>query len=239
MAKDIIRQLQNKLIVSCQAFPEEPLYGADIMAKMAVASVEGGAAGIRACWPENIKLIKQSVTVPVVGINKVINGEYNVRDDIIITPSLESALIIAEADADIIALDGTLRKRTYDEFASMVSKLKQMTQKPLMADISTLDEAVMAQELGFDIVSTTLSGYTRYSKQCNGPDLDLIEAIHNKITLPINAEGRFIKPEDIEKAFQLGAWCMTIGSAITRPEFITRHFVEIIEKFEIKQTGLE
>ena len=53
-----LQEIKGQLIVSCQALPGEPLYGADHMAKMALAAKQGGAAAIRANSVTDILAIK-------------------------------------------------------------------------------------------------------------------------------------------------------------------------------------
>ena len=64
----LIADLEGKLIVSCQAYPGEPLRDSAIMARFAQACVEGGAAAIRCQGLRDIELIKKSIDVPVIGL---------------------------------------------------------------------------------------------------------------------------------------------------------------------------
>ena len=244
----IVEQLKNGLIVSCQAFPGWPFYGSEYMQKMAVAAQEGGAAGIRACWPDYIRLIKQAVPLPVVGINKIAHGTPTAAD-VIITPSFEAAAEIIEAGSDIVALDCTARGRSWDDVHKLVSDIKKhYPDIPLMADISTAEEGIMAAKMGVDIVSTTLSGYTNTSlgiteeeartmtKYPEGmeppPDFALIEALRQQTDLYINAEGRFWETGQVQQAFRCGADMVTVGTAITAPQLITRRFVKAIGEIQ-------
>ena len=110
MRKELIEQLRGGLVVSCQAFDYEPFYGAEMMVKMAVSAKLGGAAAIRASWPENIRAIKKEVDLPIFGINKIMPKVYDKLHDVIITPTLASARAVVEAGADIVAVDCTLRQ---------------------------------------------------------------------------------------------------------------------------------
>lgn len=47
-----------------------------------------------------------------------------------------------------------------------------------MGEISTLEEAERIIPMGFDLISTTLSGYTRESQEVKAVNLDLIRQIH-------------------------------------------------------------
>jgi len=240
----LLEQLKNGLIVSCQASPGWPFYGEDYMQKMAVAAMEGGAAGIRACWPGNIRMIKKACSLPIVGVNKIFNGKPTATD-VVITPTFEAAAEIIEAGCDILGIDYTARGRTWEDVRKLLHDIrKRYPHIPVMADISTVEEGVMAAQMGVDIVSTTLSGYTNTSLgisegeaealtnypdgQEPPPDLKLIEELRRHIDKYINAEGRFWETGQVRQAFQLGADMVTVGSAITAPQLITRRFVNSI-----------
>lgn len=231
MKIQLIEQLQNGLVVSCQAFDYEPFYGPEFMAKMAVSAELGGAQAIRASWPENIRAIKENVKLPVFGINKIIPEHYDKMHDVIITPTLKSALAVAEAGADIVAVDCTLRQgRTDQDIVSLLQSYKKHLDVLVMAEISTAEEGLIAMRGGADILSTTIAGYTPYSRQLQEPDYELISELKAQCGLPINAEGRFHHPDQVIEAFRRGAWTVTVGSAITRPHVITREFTESISK---------
>ena len=244
-----MQPLCGKLIVSCQAFPGSPFCRAEFIAAFAKSAERGGAGGIRACWAENIRAVKAAVKLPVIGINKVTSGESMRPDRVYITPSFEAAAEVIEAGCDILGMDMTPRGRTWSEIGALVEQIKKaFPDIPIMADISTLEEGVMAEQLGADIVSTTLSGYTLESiRQMGGdtpallaeyqktgeipefpPDYALIAALKERISVPINAEGRFWERADVQKGFASGADMVTVGAAITAPEAITKRFVHSI-----------
>jgi N-acylglucosamine-6-phosphate 2-epimerase len=243
-----VQSLCGKLVVSCQAFPGSPFYGAEFIAAFAKCAELGGAGGIRACWAENIRAVKAAVKLPVIGINKVTGGESMRPDRVYITPSFESAVAVIEAGCDILGMDMTPRGRSWSEIGALVERIKKAYPDiPVMADISTLDEGVMAEQLGADIVSTTLSGYTLASiremdehetlfgvYQSTGeipefaPDYALIAALRKRISVPINAEGRFWERADVQHGFASGASMVTVGAAITAPEAITKRLVHAI-----------
>ncbi|CAM4018036.1 N-acetylmannosamine-6-phosphate 2-epimerase [Paenibacillus alkaliterrae] len=220
---DTIESLKGKLIVSCQALEDEPLYDPYIMAKMALAAKEGGASAIRANSVQQIQAIKKEVDLPIIGIIK--------RDfpdsDVYITPTLEEITALIDCGVDIIAMDFTNRTRPHGvELPHFIQEIKKRYPKQLiMADISTFEEGVMAEELGADLVSTTLSGYTPYSRQSDDPDLELIQSLKKVLMIPIVAEGRIYSPETAAQAIQLGAHAVVVGGAITRPREITKRFV--------------
>jgi N-acylglucosamine-6-phosphate 2-epimerase len=218
-----IALLEGGLIVSCQAEAHEPLHGAAIMAAMAVAAAEGGAVGIRANGPEDIRAIRQAVDLPIIGILKVDLAEYEVR----ITPRLQDARHVAQAGADIVALDATARPRPdFESLADFIQAVRGQTGCPVMADISTFDEGIMAARAGADLVGTTLSGYTPYSRQEADPDMALVERLAGELDLPVIAEGKIATPAQARHALDLGAFAVVVGAAISRPQWITRQFVQ-------------
>ena len=220
-----IAQVRGGLIVSCQALSHEPMHGATIMARMALAAVEGGAVAIRANSPADVAAIRAAVTLPLIGLYKDDLPDYPVY----ITPTLTHALAIAAAGADVIALDATARERP-EPLADLIAAIHQETGLPVMADISTEAEADAAVAAGADMVSTTMSGYTDYSPQQAGPDLELVRVLAGRLTVPVLAEGRYHTPEQAAQALAAGATAVVVGGAITRPQEITRRFVEAIRR---------
>jgi N-acylglucosamine-6-phosphate 2-epimerase len=220
-----ITQVRGRLIVSCQALPHEPLYGSAIMARMAVAATQGGAAAIRANTPQDIAAIHAAVTLPIVGLYKVDVPGY----DVYITPRLSDAVAVAEAGASVIAVDATQRPRPeYESLADYIAAIHAATGLPVMADISTFDEGMAAAAAGADIVSTTMSGYTPYSPAEPGPDLELVRRLAAVLAVPLVAEGRYHTPEQVAQALAGGATAVVVGGAITRPQEITHRFVSAI-----------
>ncbi len=224
MAAEVIEQIRGGLVVSCQSEEGSPFHHPDFMARFARCAELGGAVGIRAKEPD-IRAIKQLCSLPVLGIDKVYLEGY----DVFITPRFEDARRIAEAGADLIALDATPRPRPGGETAKqIIRRIKEELHLPVMADISTVEEAAAAQDMGADLVATTLSGYTDYSPRGDEPDWRLLEAILAKARVPVVAEGGYRTPAQARRALDMGAWALVVGSAITRPIDITRWFVEAI-----------
>lgn len=221
---DIIR---GKLIVSCQALPDEPLHGAHIMARMALAAEMGGAAAIRANGPDDIRAIKATVKIPVIGLYK--DGD----SDVYITPTIQHALAIVEAGADMIAIDATQRTRPNGDTLAQQIQAVHARGVLVLADVSTLAEAHAAAAAGADFVAPTLSGYTDYSPKLEGPDYALIQAMAQTLSVPIIGEGRIRTPYEARLALDYGAAAVVVGSAITRPVTITEQFVKAIQaKFD-------
>ncbi len=224
----LLANLRNGLIVSCQALPDEPLFGSEIMARLAIAAKQGGAVGLRANTPQDIRAIKAAVPdLPLIGLWKVVVPGF---EDVYITPRVSDAVAVAEAGADIIAIDATLRPHPENQStADLIQAVKRETGELVMADISTFDEAIKAWEAGADILSTTLSGYTPYSPQQGGPDLDLVRRLTaENLPVPHVAEGRIASPNDARAALDAGAWAVVVGGAITRPQQITECFARAL-----------
>lgn len=221
---EIAEKLRGGLVVSCQALPGEALFGAEIMARMAAAAERGGAAGIRANSPADIAAIRAASALPLIGLSKVDIAGF----DAYITPTLADAIAVGEAGADIIALDATARPHPEGKLASFIRRVHEATGKPVLADVSTENEALAAQNAGADFVSTTLSGYTPYSPQADAPDLELVHRLSSFLTVPLIAEGRIATPEQARAALSAGAWAVVVGGAITRPQQITERFIKAL-----------
>lgn len=224
----ILEQIKGGLIVSCQALKTEPLYDSYIMSKMAWAAYLGGAVGIRANTVVDIKAIKEKVDLPVIGI---IKAEYD-DSDVYITPTMAEIDSLVEIGCEIIATDATDRLRpggkTFKEFFTEVRK--KYPNQLFMADTSCFEEGKLAEELGFDLIGTTMSGYTPYTKGRKLPDCELIKKYSTELNTPIIAEGGIWCPEDLKNVYKAGAFSAVCGTAITRPMDITRRFVNALEE---------
>jgi len=214
-----IDSLRGGLVVSCQAVRDAPLSRADVLGLIATSVVGAGAVGIRAEGIENLRAIRAAVSVPIIGLLKVGGeGPY-------ITPTLEHAFAVAEAGADIIAIDATFRpRRDGHTLAEVVAAIHEQAGRLALADISTVDEGVAAEAAGADLVASTLSGYTPYSRNQDGPDLDLVRDLSAQVGIPVLAEGRIRNPIQARQAILAGAWAVVVGTAITDPAAITVAF---------------
>jgi N-acylglucosamine-6-phosphate 2-epimerase len=223
----LFEQIHGKLVVSCQALPEEPLHSPFIMGKMAYAALLGGAAGIRANSVEDIREIKSRVTLPIIGIIKQVYGDCPV----FITPTMAEVEALCEEGVDLIAMDATDRERP--DGSTIVELFPQIRAKYpnqlFMADCSTYKEGVQAVELGFDCVGTTLSGYTAVTKGRALPDFELASKLVQTLSVPVIAEGGISSPEELRRMFDLGVYSAVVGSAITRPMEITQRFLKALE----------
>lgn len=219
----------GKLIVSCQALPDEPLYSSFIMGKMALAALWGGAAGIRANTVEDILEIRKNVDLPIIGIIKKV---YPDHPDVYITPTMEEIDALAAIGVEVIALDATKRvrpgDRTLDELFGEARK--KYPNQLFMADCSSIEEGLHAAELGFDLIGTTMASYTPYTAGCPLPPYDMISTLVEKSGKPVVAEGNLSTPEELRHAMDLGVMTAVVGSAITRPMLITKKFVAALEK---------
>ena len=224
-----VESLKGKLIVSCQALPHEPLHSSFIMGRMALAAKEGGAYGIRANTKEDIAEIQTQVDLPVIGIVK---RDYE-DSKVYITPTMREINELMEVKPDIIALDAThsLRPggRTLDEFYREIRN--SYPEQLLMADCSTVEEALFADQLGFDFIGTTLVGYTDQSKslKIESNDFEIIRRIVATVKHRVIAEGNINTPEKARRVIELGAFSVVVGSIITRPQLITKSFAEALD----------
>lgn len=221
---DVLKKLKNQVIVSVQAMPDEPLYKEDCIIAMMQSVVNGGAGGLRVAGIRDVRNAKKLFDIPVIGITKPDKLPDNWMEVVYITPTLEDVDKLIDAGADIIAFDGTLRKRSCP--IENIIKTIHNAGKLAMADIASFEEGLNCAELKADILSTTLSGYTLESKSdSEEPDFDLLEKLVKNAKLPVILEGRIWEPYQVKKAFELGAHSVVIGSAITRPQLITKRFI--------------
>lgn len=222
-------KLKNGLIVSCQALEDEPLHSSFIMGRMALAAKMAGAVGIRANTVSDIKEIKKNVDLPIIGI---IKKDYD-NSEVYITPTMDEIDELVAEGVEIIATDGTNSKRPKNE--GLEDFYKEIRKKyphiKLMADCSTVEEALRTDKLGFDYIGTTLVGYTDQSKndKIDADDFKILREIIEKCDHPVIAEGNIDSPEKAKRVLELGALTVVVGGAITRPQNIAKKFVDCIE----------
>lgn len=222
----VFDRVRGGLIVSCQALENEPLHSSFIMSRMAVAAELSGAVGIRANTVSDITEIRKAVHLPMIGIIKRVYDD----SDVYITPTMAEVDALMETGVEIIAMDATDRLHTggksLDEIFSRVRR--KYPNQLFMADCSCYEEALHAAEIGFDCVGTTMAGYTPYTKGTPLPDLTFIEKISKSVKVPVIAEGGIHYPQQLRQALDAGAFCAVVGGAITRPQEITKRFVEVL-----------
>ena len=224
----ILESFKNGLIVSCQVQHDDPICTPDMHVKMAEAAVWGGAVGIRANSPEQIRDIKRAVNLPVIGLYK----QWNPGTDVFITPTMEAVREVYEAGAEIIAIDCTnqITAAGRPAWELLPQAMKKFPDAMFFADVSNYEEAARAVKLGADIVGPTLYGYTEQTKHIEEPDLRGFARMCRDFgdqTYMI-MEGHIYSPEDAIKCLYLGAHSVVVGSAITRPHLTTKRFTDLM-----------
>ncbi len=228
MSSDKIKMIEKKLVVSCQALDDEPLHSSFIMGRMALAAKEGGACGIRANTVEDIQEIRKNVDLPIIGIIKAVYPD----SDVYITPTMKEMDALMAIKPDIIAVDAT--KRVRPDGKDLTTFFKEVREKypdqKFMADCSTVEEALYADEIGFDFIGVTMVGYTPYSAndKIDADDFKIIRDILAKVKHPVIAEGNIDTPAKARRVIELGCYSVVVGGAITRPQLITRKFANAI-----------
>lgn len=224
---DILNRIKGTVVVSVQAMPNEPLYLEQCMIGMMKSVVNGGAGALRLAGARDVKNAKKLFNLPIIGLTKPNIIPKNYKELVYITPNIKEVIELVEAGADVIATDATQRKRPNNEKLQDLIKYIHINKRLAMADISTLEEGIKAKESGADILSTTLAGYTLESANspAKEPDFELLSQLVTQTNMPVILEGRIWEPQQVNKAFELGAHCVVIGSAITRPQLITKRFV--------------
>lgn len=223
----LIKSLKASLIVSVQAYPGEPLRTPETMAQMSRACELGGAAAIRCQGISDIAAIKGRVEVPVIGLWK--DG----HEGVYITPTLRHARACVAAGADIVAIDATDRHRPDGKLLEDTVRPLQEEGVLLIADCMTIEDIRHAYELGFDLVSTTLShNKPAIETSLNeGPDLPLLrQAVEEFPDFPIICEGHVHTPQDARAALDVGAWAVVVGTAITHPTSVTSWFKAALDE---------
>lgn len=216
----LLAPLKGGLVVSCQAYPGEPMLDPRTMTQVARAAVAGGAVAIRAKGLDDLRSMSAVLDVPLIGLVKI--GDSGVY----ITPTLHDCLEVAEAGAQIVALDGTRHERPDGlTLAETVAGLRERYPEVLvMADCGSAGDARAAQDAGCDILGTTLAGYTGERPRTDGPDWEFIDEVLALAEVPVFVEGRVHSPADAAEAVRRGAWAVVVGTAITHPTTITRWF---------------
>ncbi len=221
---NVLEQLQGGLIVSCQAYPGEPMLDPKTMAQVAESVVIGGAVGVRAKGLDDLRAIRERVSVPLIGLVK--EGATGVY----ITPTLKDCLAVAATGCEIVALDGTRRPRPDGlTLAQTIAGLKEKFPDVLvMADCGSPADAAAAQDAGADVLGTTLAGYTDERPKTDGPDWECIDGVLALAERPVFVEGRLHTSAQAAEAMRRGAAAVVVGTAITHPATITRWFREAI-----------
>ncbi|NET48509.1 MAG: N-acetylmannosamine-6-phosphate 2-epimerase [Merismopedia sp. SIO2A8] len=218
-----MQTLNKGLVVSCQAPKTSPLHEPAIMAAIADAAVQQGAVGVRIDTPGHVQAVRQRVSVPIIGLWK---QDYP-KSDVYITPTMEDAIAISHAGADIIAIDATLRPRPDGKsVGDLITAIHAQLGKPVMADIDTLEAAIAAEEAGADLIGTTLYGYTSITQHQTPPGFDLLSAMVENLTVPVICEGGIASPEMAKQSIALGAYAVVVGTAITGIDQLVQRYVQ-------------
>lgn len=227
---EFFKKIKGGLIVSCQAEGDSPFNNPEDVAKFAVCAQMGGAAAIRTEGVEKAKAIKENVSLPLIGLVKSAFEDGYVR----ITGTEEDVKALTDAGCDMVAIDGTFRQREGMTGPEFILAIKEKYPVLVMADIATYEEGLACADAGADCLSTTLSGYTPETEgiHTSGPNIELIKKLNEHFSgrTPVIAEGRFNTPDLAKQAIEAGAWAVVTGSAITRPQVITKWFYDAITK---------
>jgi N-acylglucosamine-6-phosphate 2-epimerase len=218
----LVEMLAGGLVVSCQVAPGHPLSPPGTIARLARCARDGGAAGVRVNHPRAVRATRQSVDIPVIGLHKTYNGRPR------ITISYPHAERLVAAGANVVALEVT-HETGLERALTLIKRVREELSVPVMADISSLDEARRAWDAGADLVATTLSGYTPYSPRSDDPDLELVGNVAAR-GIRCAAEGRYRTDVQIREALARGAHAVVVGTAITDPAAITASLVAAMER---------
>jgi len=220
-----LQLLKGKLVVSCQAPVDSPLFEPSIIAAIAEAAINRGAAGVRIDSPAHIQAVRQRVQTPIIGLWKqTVPGV-----EIYITPQFHHAAAIAAVGADMIAIDATLRPRPAAEtVGTLIEQIHGQLGKPVMADVDTLEAAMAAAAAGADCVATTLYGYTPTTQGCSPPGLALLTQLVEKLQIPVISEGGIASPAIAREALKRGAYAVVVGTDITGIDRKVQAYVEAL-----------
>ena len=221
LKQSILEQLYRRLIVSCQADKGDPLDDIGTLERIAASVLRGGAGGLRAEGIAAVSAFRAITERPIIGMVKT----KDANGDVYITPTFAAAEIVGSAGADMIALDCTRRRLSESEpWPGLIGRIHKELELPVLADVASVEDAVAAEDEGADAIATTLYGYTPDTAGIRSFSWPLLEEILKRVKVPVFAEGHINRPADVQKALEMKAYAVVVGSAITRPEFITAHF---------------
>lgn len=216
MMHPTIEKLRKGLLVSCMAVENEVLHGPVLQAGMALCAEQGGAVGLKASGKEDVAIVSRVVRIPVMGMQP----ETAPDGKRWITPTFAAAKGLVDAGAAVLALSA-LGNRTYgDPIDVLIRRIHDELKTPVMVDVSSVEEARAVEGLGADLI--------RPAYRQPAPDFTLLGSVAQAVDAPVVAEGGYWVPEEVVKAFELGAYCAVVGTAITRPADITKRWVKII-----------
>jgi N-acylglucosamine-6-phosphate 2-epimerase len=216
-----LERIRGGLVVSVQAAADSPLAPPEHLAAIARAVEAGGAVGIRTEGIAAVSAIREAVRVPVIGlVKRRVPGS-----EVYITPDLEDALAVAEAGAELVAVDATERPRADGTHGpEFVAAASAELPGRIVADVDRAGAGLAAVEAGAAAIATTLSGYTGALTPAV-PDISLVAELAGQVGAPVLAEGRYGSAQDVSAAFEAGAFAVVVGTAITDPGELTRRLV--------------
>jgi N-acylglucosamine-6-phosphate 2-epimerase len=214
-----LEEIRDGLIVSVQAWPGSAIDDPHVLAAMALAAQENGAAAVRMQGVANLRAARERVDIPIIGI---IKREYEGFGPYI-TPTLDEVREIAETGTQIIAFDATSRPRPRGITVEDIVAAIHVEELLAMADCSNAADGLAARAAEADILATTLCGYTDDTKGTPLPALDLVDELR-QLDVFVIAEGGVGRPEDVEHAFSRGANAVVVGTAITNIDWLVREF---------------
>ncbi len=177
---------------------------------------------VRIDGPEAVRSSRAATSLPIIAIYTDAAADRSVA----ITPTFEHALQLAEAGADVIAIDATVRARADDgqDLRELILRIRESTGLPVMADVATFADGKAADSAGADLIGSSTVGYKDIGAT-KFPDLELVrDLVAAGFAAPIVAERGYATADDVQAAFRLGAHAVVIGSAITDPVYLTNRF---------------
>lgn len=220
--------LKQGLIISCNRLGNEPFTADDMLLLFARAGLDGGAAGIRAEGAPLVSLIKQNLPTTVIGWCASTYDDGRMR----VSGSFQEVESLLHAGADIIAIDGTFRRRDGMSGPQYVEAVRQRFNCPLLVDVSTYAEGIACADYGADGISTYLSGGTLDTSYYDSetPDFNIVRTLTRELTIPVIADGRILIPKFAKDLLLDGAWSVVIEAAVTKPKIITGWFLDAVQK---------
>jgi putative N-acetylmannosamine-6-phosphate epimerase len=228
--QDGLSRLAGRLVVSVQADPGSPLRAVPHIVALARCAIAGGAAGLRLEGLENLAAVRAITGLPLIGLVKQPQRD----SEVYITPTAALARGLAEAGADIVAVDATLRPRP-EPFAA-IAAAAHAAGAEVLADISSREEARAALAEGADMVATTLAGYVGGGRAAEAPDLELMADLA-AAGIPFGAEGQVRTPALAQACLAAGARFVVVGSAITRPDVVAGWFAAALAEAAARGAG--
>ncbi|MCI8402167.1 MAG: putative N-acetylmannosamine-6-phosphate 2-epimerase [Lachnospiraceae bacterium] len=228
--QEIVKKIENGLIVSCQMERHAPCYTEDIIEIMAKAALWGGACALRINTPENVRKIRALTDVPIIGLTKIFREDT----DVFMTPDMGCVEELIEAGADILAIDGTDRLIDGHPAHDIITEIREKYPDiPILADVRDEEDAVRSLKLGADFAAPTFYRFKKNAKSTDVPDWEMFARMCRdcKDLGYVLMEGKVWTPDDAVRALHYGALAVVVGSAITRPHLTARRFYDHMNGF--------